>query len=149
MTTRRFALILGIAFLAVGVVAFVPGVNQMHETDHGTLKVTGPGHGDLLGVFHVNVLHNLVHLLFGVAGIVAWRTFTAARAYARFVAIAYGLLAILGMIPAANTFNTFGLIPIHGHDVWLHALIAAAAAFIGYGGIRETAPGNAPTTPPL
>ena len=74
------------------------------------------------------------------------RTFPAARGYARFVAIAYALLAILGLIPTANVWNTFGLIPISGNDVWLHALIAVAAAIVGFGGIRETAPGNAPYT---
>ena len=145
MVTRRFALLLGVVFLLVGILGFVPGVNSMHHSDDGgTLKVTDPGHGMLLGLFHVNVLHNLVHILFGVGGIVASRTFPAARGYARFVAIAYALLAILGMIPTANVWNTFGLIPISGNDVWLHALIAAAAAFVGFGGIRETAPGNAP-----
>jgi hypothetical protein len=148
MTTRRFALILGVVFLIVGILGFVPGINSMHGADNhgGTLTVTGPGHGNLLGLFHVNLLHNLVHVLFGVYGIVASRTFGAARGYARFVAVAYGLLAILGLIPTANVWNTFGLIPIHGNDVWLHALIAAAAAFVGFGGIRETAPGGAPYT---
>jgi hypothetical protein len=148
MTTRRFALILGVVFLIVGILGFVPGINSMHGGDNhgGSLVVTGPGHGNLLGLFHVNVLHNLVHILFGVGGIVASRTFPAARGYARFVAIAYALLAVMGMISAANMWNTFGLIPIHGHDVWLHVAIAAAAAFVGFGGIRETAPGGAPYT---
>jgi hypothetical protein len=145
MITRRFALLLGVVFVIVGILGFVPGVNSMHGDNHGgKLIVTGPGHGDLLGLFHVNLLHNLVHILFGVGGIVAARTFPAARGYARFVAVAYALLAVLGLIQTGNVWNTFGLIPISGYDVWLHALIAAAAAFVGFGGIRETAPGGAP-----
>ena len=131
MDTRRFALVLGFVFLVVGVLGFVPGVTQMHSESHG-LSVRGPGHGMLLGLFHVNLVHNLLHVLFGVAGIASSRTFSAARGYARFVAIAYGLLVVLGLIPTANTNNLWGLAPIHGHDVWLHALIAAACAYFGF-----------------
>jgi hypothetical protein len=131
MLTRRFAMIMGIIFLVVGVLGFIPGITVMHHDDPN-LRVEGPGHGYLLGLFHVNVLHNVVHILFGIAGIAAASTFVAARNYARFVAVAYILLAILGMIPTANTWNTWGLIPLHGNDVWLHLLIAVAAAYFGF-----------------
>jgi hypothetical protein len=124
-------MILGVAFLLVGILGFVPGVNQMHHADDPNLAIEGPGTGHLLGLFHVNVLHNLVHISFGVLGMVMARI-GQARSYCRFVAIAYGLLAILGLIPALKVQYTFGLIPIEGHDVWLHALIAAAAAIFGW-----------------
>ena len=55
---------------------------------------------------------------------------TLARNYARGLAIFYGLLAIMGLIPGLNT--TFGLIPIFGHDIWLHALSALVAAYFGF-----------------
>src|SRR4051812_9883849 len=131
MNARNFALILGIIFLAVGILGFVPGINMHHMDDMNGLTVTGPGTGHLLGLFHVNVLHNLVHVLFGVLGIAMSRMGQAVL-YCRIVAIAYGLLAIMGMIPTANTWYTFGLVPIEGHDVWLHALIAFAAAAFGW-----------------
>src|SRR5439155_20434903 len=92
----------------------------------------------LLGMFPVNVLHSLVHVLFGVWGIAAYFRFDASRFYARFVAVAYGLLAIMGLIPGLNT--VFGLIPIHGNDVWLHAFIAIAAAYFGWASVREPSP---------
>lgn len=150
MNTRRFARILGITFLIVGILGFVPGVTSMHHDDPN-LRVTNPGHGYLLGLFHVNLLHNIVHIVFGIAGIAAGGTVLAARNYARFVAVAYALLAVLGLIPAANTWNTWGLVPLHGNDVWLHLLIAAAAAYFGFavrtrdtdldrGGYTDTAP---------
>src|SRR5215212_936549 len=133
MNARNFALILGIVFVLVGVLGFVPGINQMHHDDPN-LTVTGPGTGHLLGLFHVNVLHNLVHIVFGIMGIVMSRAGSAV-AYCRFVAVAYGLLAILGLIPAMKLQYTFGLIPIEGNDVWLHALIALAAAVFGWGAV--------------
>jgi len=130
MDTRRFALILGVVFTLVGILGFVPGINQMHHADDHHLIVTGPGTGYLLGLFHVNVLHNLVHILFGAMGIAMARSAGSAVLYARIVAIGYGLLTVMGLVPALNT--TFGLIPIHGADVILHALIAAVAAYFGF-----------------
>ena len=95
----------------------------------------------------MNALHSAVHVLFGIMGIAMSRTYDAARAYARIVAVAYGLLTVMGLIPALNT--VFGLIPIHGHDVWLHALIAIVAAYFGFAGRREvTAAGTTVTTTP-
>jgi hypothetical protein len=138
MNAKSFAMVLGVIFLVVGILGFVPGITQMHEMDDPNLTVHGPGHGYLLGLFHVNVLHNLVHIVFGVLGIMMSRA-NKGREYARVVAISYGLLAILGLIPAMKLQYTFGLIPIEGNDVWLHALIAIAAAYFGWRTPVETA----------
>lgn len=126
---RYFALIYGLAFLLFGVLGFVPGITQMHG-EHPDLAVEGPGHGYLLGLFHVNVLHNLVHLLFGVWGLASFRSYGASRLYARGVAVIYAALAVFGLIPGLNTL--FGLVPLHGHDVWLHVVLAAGAAVFGF-----------------
>lgn len=127
MTTRTFARIFGIVFLIVGIGGFIPGITQPH--DHPGLAVEAAS-GMELGLFPVNVLHNLVHIAFGIWGLIAARTYSASRTYARVVAIAYAALTILGLIPATNT--TFGLVPIYGHDIWLHALLAAIAAYFGF-----------------
>ena len=129
MNVRTFALIYGIVFLLVGILGFVPGINQPPPADHG-LHVTNPGHGMLLGLFHVNVLHNAVHLLFGVWGLIAYRSFPGARMYAQGVAIIYFVLAVAGLIPGLNTM--FGLVPIEGNDVWLHFLLVLPAAYFGF-----------------
>ena len=73
-----------------------------------------------------------MHLLFGVMGLVMSRTLPAARGYFRIVAVAYLLLTVMGLIAAANMWNTFGLVPIHGHDVWLHALLGVVGAYFGF-----------------
>jgi hypothetical protein len=125
--TQTFARIYGIVFLIVGIGGFIPGITRPH--DHPDLTVEA-GAGLELGLFPVNVLHNIVHLLFGVWGLIASRSFSASRTYAQVVAIAYALLTILGLIPATNT--VFGLVPIYGHDIWLHALLAAVAAYFGF-----------------
>ena len=135
MTVTRFALIMGIAFLAVGLLGFVPAALTADPIGGGghaghDLVIAGYGEGYLLGLFHVNWVHSLIHVLFGVGGIIASRVASSSVLYARIVAIAYGLLAIMGLVPALNT--VFGLVPIHGHDVWLHALLALVAAYFGF-----------------
>jgi len=168
MQTRYFAMILGVMFLLIGILGFVPAlvtsdVSPAHHAAGSTGQIDGvaghPGdgvgegatmeHGRLLGLFPVNAVHNLAHILFGIWGLVASRRWDSARFYARGVAIIYGVLAIAGLIPGLNTM--FGLMPIHGNDVWLHALIAIAAAYFGFAPVRATdrdaAPAAAHDTP--
>lgn len=128
MNTRTFALIFGIVFLAVGVLGFVPGMVHPAAGDHDVTMTQN--YGDLLGLFPVNLLHNVVHILFGLWGLLAYRTLAGARGYFRAVAVIYALLTVMGLVPALNT--TFGLIPIYGNDVWLHAVLALVAAYFGW-----------------
>jgi hypothetical protein len=143
MSTRQFAMLLGVAFLIVGALGFVPGITRMHEMPEPGLKIDGPGTGHLLGLFHVNPVHNVFHLLFGIAGITAARG-TWARGYCRFVAIAYAVLAVMGAIPNQTVNTLFGLCPLDGHDIWLHALIAVVAAIFGWG-VGDTEPATTTT----
>ena len=139
MNTRTFALVLGIVLLLVGILGFIPGVVSHVEPATGTVPGSAdaaPGaavvesYGYLLGLFPINALHNLVHIVWGILGIVAYRSLGGARMFAKATAVVYGLLTILGLIPGFST--VFGLVPLYGHDVWLHALIAIAAAYFGF-----------------
>ena len=129
MNTRTFALLFGLVFLAVGILGFVPGMTYMPAM--GTHDVTmTKGYGDLLGLFPVNVLHNGVHILFGLWGLLAYRSLSGAKTYFKAVAVIYALLTVMGLVPSLNT--TFGFIPIYGNDVWLHAVLALVAAYFGW-----------------
>lgn len=129
MGPRYFALIFGIVYTLVGLIGFVPAFLQ--EATPGNPPVSlDTLHGNLLGIFPVNILHTIVHLLLGVWGILAYRSLDASRTYARSVAIIFGVLAVMGLIPGLQT--TFGLIPLHSNDVWLHALSALLAAYFGW-----------------
>lgn len=127
MSTNRFALIYGIVFLVVGVAGFIPGITAPHTNPDIAAQT---GMGLLFGLFPVNLLHNIVHVLFGIWGLVAARSLGAARAYGKGVAVIYAVLGIMGLIPGLRT--TFGLIPLYGHDVWLHFVLAAVAAYFGF-----------------
>ena len=129
MSTRLFALVFGIVFLLAGASGFIPGM--LHPVPAGAPPLTvSMGYGFVMGLLPVNVLHNLVHVLFGILGLVAYSGMFAPRMYAQIVAVSYGLLVILGLVPATNTL--FGLVPIYGNDVWLHLVLGAVAAYFGF-----------------
>ena len=127
---RTMALIFGVIFLAVGVAGFIPGL--VHQPMHpaGADLTMTQGAGNLLGIFPVNLLHNIVHLLFGLIGLAASRSVRGARGYFQFVFVAYALLAVLGLIPSTQTL--FGLVPLHGNDVYLHAVLAIVGGYLGF-----------------
>jgi hypothetical protein len=127
MNTNRFALVYGIVFLLVGALGFVPGVTVPHTHP----EVTADSNlGLLFNLFPVNLLHNIVHLLFGIWALFASRSVDSARTYFKSVAIIYAVLGVMGLIPGLRT--TFGLIPLYGHDIWLHFLLAGVAAYFGF-----------------
>jgi hypothetical protein len=132
MSTRTFALIFGIVFLAVGAGGFIPGLNMMGHSGHAAdAEVTVRSFfGYELGLFPVNLLHNIVHLAFGVWGLLAYKSLAASKGYAKGVAVIYAVLTVMGFIPGLNT--TFGLIPLYGNNIWLHALLAGVAAYFGF-----------------
>jgi hypothetical protein len=120
-------MVFGVVFLLAGVAGFFPSPIPPGAPP----LVVEHGHGLALGLFPVNTLHNVVHLLFGILGIAASRgALLTARGYFQLIAVAYGALVVLGLIPATQT--AFGLVPIWGNDVWLHAVLAAAAAYFGF-----------------
>lgn len=129
MGVRYFALISGIIYILIGLFGFVPGMVATPGTG-GPEVAVGAGYGYLLSTFPVNVLHNLVHLAVGIWGVVAFRSYLQSRTYSRGLAIFYGILAIMGLLPVLNT--VFGLIPIFGNDVLLHAITALIAAYFGF-----------------
>lgn len=117
---KRVALVFGIVFLLVGILGLVSAGGMEMGAD--------PAPGMLLGLFPVNLLHNIVHLLFGFWGLVASRSFAGSKMYAQVAGVIYIVLAILGFVVP----TTFGLIPIGGNDIWLHALLGVVLAGVGF-----------------
>lgn len=108
------ALMVGILFLLVGIAGFLPVLT----TNYDSLAFGHESRALLFGVFQVSVLHNIVHLLFGVAGVVAWRSATASRGFLLIGGVIYLLLAVYGMlIDQASAAN---FVPVNNADNWLH-----------------------------
>lgn len=136
MGIRYFALVYGTIFAIVGIAGFIPFLVTPYGIADPELAVSA-GAGKLFGLFPINVLHNLVHLAFGIWGLAVWRSVHNSRMYAQAVAIIYAILVVMGFFPVLRT--TFGLIPLHGNDIWLHILLSAGAAYFGWGYRPEAA----------
>lgn len=116
----------GAAFLLVGVLGFVPGIT----TNYGDMSFAGHGSGAmLLGLFAVSVLHNAVHLLFGVAGLVLARTTAGARAFLLGGGAIYLVLWAYGVVVDLDSGANF--VPVDSADNWLHLALGAAMVVLG------------------
>lgn len=129
MKAATFALLAGIFYLAIGILGLVPAMLVPPPVDAPTTSFALL-YGYLFGLFPVNVLHSALHIAVGFWGLCAWRQRCSAVAYARAIALVFAALALLGVIPGANTL--FGVMPVHAHDVWLHAVTALAAFHFGW-----------------
>ena len=111
----------GAVYLVVGIIGFIPVVG-------GADGVTAH---NLLGLFPVNAVHNVVHMAVGLLGLVAYsRGVSASRLFARGIGLIYLVLAVLGAI--FNTGNFLGIVPIGGLDIALHAVSALVLLVVGF-----------------
>ncbi|GAA3029157.1 DUF4383 domain-containing protein [Actinokineospora globicatena] len=129
-TTRQpvqlAAAAVGAVFLLVGVLGFVPGVTTHYD------QLTFAGHHSeaaLLGIFNVSVLHNLVHLAFGVAGLALARAVGSARTYLIGGGVVYLVLWLYGIVIDHDSAANF--VPVNTADNWLH--LGLAIGMIGLG----------------
>ena len=129
---QTLALVFGIAFLGVGVLGFIPGITS----DLGDIKFAGnDSPSELLGIFQVSILHNIVHLLFGIAGIAMSRTWESARTYLLGAGIIYLILFVYGLFVGSDDDANF--VPVNNADDVLHLILGVGLLgswFISKGG---------------
>ena len=120
------ALVVSAVFVLVGILGFIPGVT----TNFDQLSFAGHGSGALLlGVFAVSVLHNLVHLAFGVVGVLMARTASGARNYLIGGGIVYAVLWLYGLLIDHDSSANF--VPVNNADNWLHLGLAIGMIALG------------------
>src|SRR5688500_8551935 len=119
-TLQKVSLVFGALFALVGVAGFVTtGTTMEARIEHAPR---------LFGLFPVNLLHNLVHLGFGLWGLLGSRSPAGALGFCRGAGLIYLVLTVLAFV----TPTTFGLIPIGGHDIWFHGLIGSVLTYFGF-----------------
>ena len=120
------AMLAGVVFLLVGILGFIPGIT----THYSDLKFAGHNSdAKLLGLFNVSILHNIVHLLFGVAGVALAKTWEGAKTYLLYGGLIYLALFVYGVIWHNNTSANF--VPVNWADNILH--LGLGIGMIGLG----------------
>lgn len=123
---QQAALLVGVVFLLVGVLGFVPGIT----TDYDTLEFAEHDSGaKLFGVFQVSVLHNLVHVAFGLAGLAMARSASAARSFLVVGGVIYLALWLYGLFIDHDSAANF--IPVNTADNWLHFALGVGMVALG------------------
>ncbi|MCG3043509.1 DUF4383 domain-containing protein [Streptomyces sp. S1A] len=125
-----------LVFLLVGILGFIPGIT----TDYGDMQFAGhESQAQLLGLFQVSILHNLVHLAFGVVGLAMARSVAGAKAFLIGGGAIYLLLWLYGLIIDKDSGANF--VPLNSADDWLHFVLGVGMIALGavLGGRRTTA----------
>jgi hypothetical protein len=127
---QNVARLVGIVFLLVGIAGFIPGLTtNLYE---GLEFAGNDGSAELLGIFQVSVLHNIVHGLFGLAGLALAATPSGARTYLIGGGAIYLALFVIGIIGGGDW------IPVNDADNWLHLLLGAGMIGLGVLTTRES-----------
>ena len=132
--TRYFVLVVGAAFIMAGIAGFLPFFTPHPPPDAPHLMVS-TSYGLLLGLFPINIVHNLFHFSMGLAGVVAFRSYPSSLQFSRFLGVTLAVLTVMGMIPALRT--GFGIMPLYGHDIWLHGIESAIGLYLGFIAVQE------------
>jgi hypothetical protein len=136
---QKAAALVGIVFLAVGVLGFIPGIT----TNYSSMAFAShDSTAKLLGLFQVSVLHNIVHLLFGIAGLALSRSIRGAKNYLIVGGVIYLVLFVYGLaVPMSSGAN---FVPVNGADNVLHLLLGLG--MIALGALLTRRPDVAPRT---
>jgi hypothetical protein len=126
---KTIAMVFGIIYLLVGIAGLISPLG-------GTL---GMAPTTLLGIAQTNIIHNIVHLIIGVAGLSMAGSVESAGTFCKTFGIILLLIGVIGFF----TQNLFGILPIGGNDIWIHLVSGLVLAIAGF----ATAPaGRAATT---
>ncbi|HEV8177032.1 MAG TPA: DUF4383 domain-containing protein [Gemmatimonadales bacterium] len=138
---RKAAMAVGAVFLLIGVLGFIPGITS----DYGSMEFAGHNSGaKLLGLFEISILHNIVHILFGIAGLAAARTASGSRAYLVGGGVIYLVLWIYGLVVGTDSSANF--VPLNNADNWLHLGLGIGMIGLGLALSRSTSSTGAART---
>jgi hypothetical protein len=117
---KKAALVFGIVFVVIGIGGFLPFL----------VTKDSAGMDLLLGLFMVSALHNVIHLVSGVAALASSATEKYARLYFQVFGVVYALVTVIGFVQGDTVL---GLIDVNMADNLLHLVIALASLYLGFG----------------
>jgi len=113
---KKFAKFVGIVLIVIGVLGFIPGITYRHN---------------LLGLFHVNTLHNLVHLASGVIAYLASRSsMRASQLFFQIFGIIYAMIGLMGF--GYGNRDILGVLANNMADTWLHLIMGVVFLYSGF-----------------
>lgn len=130
MSTQKLAKLFGVVFLAIGILGFVPGITS---------------DGYLLGIFEVDTIHNIIHILSGIFALIFAKDAMKAKLYFKVFGVVYAVVTIVGFLHGSSVL---GLIGVNLADNLLHLAIAVVALIVGFGGSSHEAAPVAPMQTP-
>ena len=137
------AMLVGLVFLVVGILGFIPGIT----TNYDELKFAGHNSdAQLLGIFDTSVLHNIVHLVLGIAGLALARTYEGARNYLIGGGVIYLAVFLYGVIWGADEGKA-NWIPVNWADNVLHVVLGGTMVVLGVSLAKEVVRRDRTTAP--
>jgi hypothetical protein len=128
---QLLALVFGAVYLVVGIVGFfVTGFDGF----------TDNGQHEMLLWFMINPMHNVVHIVIGVTGLLLARSLAGARTYGWLLAVGYAAAFVYGLIAVGQSWD---FLNINAADNVLHLLTALVGLVIALGPVRTTATARA------
>jgi hypothetical protein len=117
---KKSVKVLGWIFIVIGILGFIPGITSAD--------------GKLIGLFEVDSVHNIVHLISGILALIfAAKGESAAKGFAKVFGVIYGLVTIIGFMPSGNVL---GLFMVNGADNVLHLVLALIFLYVGFAQAR-------------
>jgi len=129
---QKLAWVFAVVFLAVGVLGFVPGVTS---------------NGHLLGIFEVDTLHNIIHLVSGLVFVYAAMSGASmTKMVFKVFGVIYAIVAVVGLVQGDTVL---GLISTNMADHILHVVLAVVLLYVGFGMKGEKKMMSEPSMPDM
>lgn len=130
MTARTYCALCGALYLALGIAGFVPPLwDRPPSGPPLTIRVF---HASLFGVFTVNIILSMMHLVIGLWASMSANNRYSSVVFARAGTILFVVMGIVGLIPLDDVRTLYGTTPLYGNNVWLHFGTALVGAFFSF-----------------
>ena len=122
------ALLFGAVFLVVTLAGFIPGITTNYDD---LTRFDGEG-AKIFGIFGTNILENVVHLLYGVAGLAAAASWAASKNYFVWGGVVYLAVWLYGLLGGSNESSSANFLGLNSAADWLHFVLGVTMIAIGF-----------------